>query len=496
MSKFRTLAPLFCLTGIGCTAVAPVDAASKKNDAAKGQPRPNVLVIMVDQMAAWTLGCYGGKEIGTPNIDLLAGEGCIATGFYANTPVSTPSRGAFQTGLYPQENGAYKNDEQIRQDVSTWAQVLREKGYQTGYAGKWHLDGNPKRPGWDIRGKDMGWSDRAAMYSFGHYKTIEYEPGDDHPRMSSDVTTVAANYPTDWFTSRALEFMGRHSRESFCFMLSIPDPHPAYLVRAPYSTMYPSSTMKLPATLTEEPKSDYYLYNETRIGAPDGKAKKTKSEYDQIVATLPQNKSQYFGMIKCIDDNVGRIITWLKDNSLYDNTIVVFTSDHGDMMGEHARMAKGVPFESAARVPFIVRYPAKIKGGTVCDCIASSIDFYPTILALAEVEQKEKVSGSSFETALTGKVQKGWKDRAFIRAYAASYPWVGVVTRDYKLIYGKNDVRGKALLIDRKKDPSESYNKVEDAAYATLASSLSQEIFDYCTAHNDPHLEWLKKRVK
>ena len=488
-----SITPLVCLSGFCYSMETASQKADVKQDAAQ---KPNVLVIMVDQMATWTLGCYGGNEIGTPNIDALASEGSLLTGFYVSTPVSTPSRGSFMTGLYPNEHGAYKNDKQIRQDVSTWAQALRDAGYQTGYAGKWHLDGNPQRPGWDIRGKDMGWSDRTQMYSFGHYKFIDCDV-QGQPFFDPDaMATNPANYPTDWFTDRTLEFIDKHKNGNFCYMLSIPDPHVPYVARAPYNAMYPPSTMKMPATLTEKPKSNHFLYNETRQKSSDPKVK-AKSEYNEIVKTLPQNKSQYFGMIKCIDDNIGRMIAYLKANNLYDNTIIVFTADHGDMMGEHGRMAKAVPFDGAARVPFIVRYPAKIKAGTVCDNIASSIDFYPTLLALAGIEQKTKVSGKNMDAILTGSPNvKTWNDKAFYRCYSSNYPWVGVVTKEYKLVYGEKDVNNKALLIDRKKDPSESYNVIDDPAYASVVKSLTKDIMDYCRTHKDTHIEWLEKRIK
>lgn len=476
-----------------CTLLPAIGAQGTENRTSHaGQAlHPNVLIIHCDQLAAWTLGCYGGNEIGTHNIDRLAAEGTLATNFYANTPVSTPSRGCFLSGLYPTEHGAFKNDRQIRQDIPTFASELRDAGYATGYFGKWHLDGNPKRPGWDIRGKDMGWSDRRSMYSFGHYKTIRAQK-DTHPEFSKEVSAEAATYPTDWFTDRALEFIEAHKGGPFCAMLSIPDPHGPYLIRPPYDTMYPPEQIKLPATLTEEPATDHFFYIESRMKSD---RKSGKTEYELILKNIRRDKSAYFGAIKCIDDNIGRIIRYLEKSGLYDNTIIVFTADHGDLMGEHARMAKAVPFESSARIPFIIRYPKLIPRGGRSKRVASCIDFYPTILELTGTPQQGRISGRSLAPQLCGR-QDAWTDKVFFRSYSANYPWVGVVTGEYKLVYGSRDPEGKALLIDRRNDPEERYNRFEDPTYAPVIKQLTDDILRYCREHNDPHGEWLEKRIR
>lgn len=487
-SMQHMLLPLTC----SLLPIAGVQAAgSPETHTARKDSRPNVLIIHCDQLAAWTLGCYGGGGIETPNIDRLAAEGTLMTNFYANTPVSTPSRGCFLSGLYPNEHGAFKNDKQIRQDIPTFASELRDAGYATGYFGKWHLDGNPKRPGWDIRGKDMGWTDRTSMYSFGHYKILRKQPG-SHPEFGKEVAQTAAEYPTDWFTDRAMDFMKAHKNRPFCAMLSIPDPHGPYLIRPPYDTMYPPETVEVPATLTEAPANDHFFYNESRHKVVDKKSGKT--QYEEILQNIRKDKSAYLGEIKCIDDNVGRIIAFLKKSGLYDKTIIVFTADHGDMMGEHARMAKAVPLESSARIPFIIRYPKLVEQGVRSECVASCIDFYPTILALTGTTQQGSVSGRSLAPQLSGE-QATWNDEAFLRCYASVFPWVGIVTKEYKLVYGEKDPDGKGLLIDRRKDPGERYNCFDDPAYSEVIGQLTDKIVRYCREHQDPHGAWLEKRI-
>lgn len=261
---------------------------------------------------------------------------------------------------------------------------------------------------------------------------------------------------------------------------------------AALDTMYPPRQVELPATLTEEPRNDHFFYNETRnkIDRRSG-----KSEYDLILRNIRRDKSAYLGEIKCIDDNVGRIISYLKQAGLYDRTIIVFTADHGDMMGEHARMAKAVPLEASARIPFIVRYPKLIPAGSHSEHVASCIDFYPTILELTGTRQHGQVSGHSLARVLEGRSDR-WDDAAFLRCYASVYPWVGIVTPEYKLIYGEKDPNGKALLIDRRKDPGELYNCFDDPAYSRVIRELTERIVRYCREHNDPHGEWLEKRIR
>jgi len=274
--------------------------------------------------------------------------------------------------------------------------------------------------------------------------------------------------------------------------------------------------MKIPATLAAKPTSDHYFFNVSRLGLAGGddeddgggkaakkgkgkdkgKTSKPKNAADQVAKSLPKNKSQYFGMIKCIDENVGRIIKYLKANNLYDNTIIVFTSDHGDLMGDHALMGKGYPFDGCARVPFIIRYPAKIKAGTVCDNVVSSVDFYPALLSLAGVEQKVKVDGKNMAVLFTGAPEAAaWENKAFFSHDSRAYPWIGVVTKDYKLVFGKTDIRNKALFIDRKKDPTESYNQIDNPAYAGVIKSLGKDVLDYCKAGYQPFYPWMQKRI-
>ena len=144
---------------------------------------PNVLIIHTDQQSWWTLGCYGSTVISTPNIDRLASEGAKLTGFFVNSAVCTPSRGTFLTGRYPHAHGAFRNNLPLNRDEVTFAEIFRRNGYETGYAGKWHLDGTA-RPGWVHAERSMGFEDANFMFNRGHWKKIaDTDMGDCEPTI-------------------------------------------------------------------------------------------------------------------------------------------------------------------------------------------------------------------------------------------------------------------------------------------------------------------------
>ena len=170
--------------------------------------RPNLLVIHTDQQSCWSLSAYGGTLVSTPNIDSLATEGVILDSFFTNVAVCTPSRGCFVTGRYEHAHGAYRNNIPLGRDEITFAQVLRDAGYDTGYAGKWHLDGTP-RPGWVHPERSMGFADARFMFNRGHWKKISDPPMNDMEPVVHPYREIGddRSYPTDWLTDRAIDFV-------------------------------------------------------------------------------------------------------------------------------------------------------------------------------------------------------------------------------------------------------------------------------------------------
>jgi arylsulfatase A-like enzyme len=263
---------------------------------------PNLLIIHTDEHNFRTLGCYRavlppeqalmwGEDavVTTPHIDWLAKHGALCTSFYATTPVCSPSRSAFVSGRYPQNTPVVTNNIPMDDDIVTFAEILRQQGYATGYAGKWHLDGG-SRPGWAPKRK-FGFQDNRYMFNRGHWKQLEETPAG--PRVKARNARGKATYlvrganeksfTTDFLADKTVAFIEAHKSAPFCFMVSIPDPHGPDSVRPPYDTMFKGQTAKAPRTFAQP--DDYLPFWSKRRGGFNGMA-------------------SYFGMVKCIDDNV------------------------------------------------------------------------------------------------------------------------------------------------------------------------------------------------
>lgn len=435
----------------------------------------NLLVIQTDEHHFKTLGCYGGKIVKTPNIDWIARNGAIATSFYATTPVCSPSRGALMSGKYPQHTPVTNNNIKLGDDIVTFAEVLRRKGYATGYAGKWHLDGNGK-PQWGPKRK-FGWEDNRFMFNRGHWKM--FADGSNGPRVGSmkngrpDYGLKGADeksFATDWLTDKVINFVNEKKGKSFCYMVSYPDPHGPNTVRAPYDTMYDDAKPPIPRSV-----------NKTRAQTPKWAAKAPRITADTIRVLMPK----YYGMVKCLDDNIGRILDTLRKNGQIDNTIIVFTSDHGDLCGEHGRLNKGVPYEGSARIPFLIYTPGKIKGGTVVNEALSCIDFMPTVMNLMNAKHAQKVDGRD-ATALFTKSKSDWNDVAFIRSTSAGKPWLCAVSDRYKLVYSD---MGDPWLFDLEKDPDEMTNLFNEPASKKIVTTMTTQLRNYSKLQKDPYAD-------
>lgn len=432
----------------------------------------NLLVIQTDEHHFKTLGCYGGKIVKTPNIDWIAKNGAIATSFYATTPVCSPSRGALMSGKYPQHTPVTNNNIKLGDDIVTFAEVLRRKGYATGYAGKWHLDGDGK-PQWGPKRK-FGWEDNRFMFNRGHWKM--FADGPNGPQVGStkngrpDYGIKGADeksFATDWLTDKVINFVNEKKGKSFCYMVSYPDPHGPNTVRAPYDTMYEDVKPPIPRSV-----------NKTRAQTPKWAAKAPRITADTIRLLMPK----YYGMVKCLDDNIGRILDTLRRNGQIDNTIIVFTSDHGDLCGEHGRLNKGVPYEGSARIPFLIYTPGKIKGGTVVNEALSCIDFMPTVMNLMNTKHGQKVDGRDATALFTG-VKTDWSDMAFIRSTSVSKPWLCAVSDRYKLVYSE---MGDPWLFDLEKDPDELINLFNDPESKDVITTMTDQLQRYCKLQKDP----------
>jgi len=455
--------------------------------------RTNLLVIQTDEHNFRTLGCYralmpkaqalmwGQAVVETPNIDWLARNGAVCTRFYATTPVCSPSRSAFVSGRYPQNTPVTNNNIPLSDEVVSFAEILRRQGYATGYAGKWHLDGGGK-PQWAPERK-FGFADNRFLFNRGHWKQLELTAAGPRVKARSaqgqpnyDVKGAdEKNFTTDFLADRTVEFIRAHKDQPFCYMVSIPDPHGPNTVRPPYDTMYDGVKFTPPPSMSKP-----------AAGLPSWGAKQRTRWVDKPMAL-------YYGMVKCIDDNVGKVLAALRQTGLMDRTIVVFTADHGDLCGEHARDNKGVPYEGSAKIPFVLYCPGKVKPGTVVTQALGCVDFLPTVLALMGVKTAGKEEGRDASALFLGKAPADWQDIAFFRGTTGpgTVSWLAAVTSRYKLVLSPHDA---PWLFDLETDPNELTNLFQDAGHREIVRDLARRIAAYCRKHNDPDGE--ARRIK
>lgn len=463
--------------------------------------QPNLLIIMTDEHNFRTLGCYRdllsedqahvwgkGVAVETPHIDSLARDGVLCTRFYGTTPLCAPARASLMTGLYPHATGVPVNHVSMNDDSVTFAEVLSRQGYKTGYFGKWHLDGDAK-PGWAPERK-FGWEDNRYMYNRGHWKN--FVDTDKGPKVNAPLNEAgtmpsydlgdadADSYPTDFLTDRTIEFMEKHREGPFCVMLSIPDPHQPDTVRAPYDTMYSHFSYESPKTMFKTASQTPHWI----VG----------NEGDQIPEkTLNQkNMAGYFGMVRLIDDNVGKILRFLDKENLTERTVVVFTSDHGDLLGEHARHNKRLPYEGSAISPLIVRYPPTIKAGKRIHSAMTTADFPVTMLSLLNSKETlGAVHGRDLsDQFLNDESEVRKKDITYMRGVMSPLGpppyWVAAFDDRYKLVIGKDE---PPWLLDLEKDPDEVINFYNKPGYRDIVLRFINKLNQLLEATEDPGLK-------
>jgi arylsulfatase A-like enzyme len=448
---------------------------------ADSPPRPNLVIVQTDEHNFRTLGCYratltaeqalmwGDAVVETPHIDAIADRGALCTRFYATTPVCSPSRASFVSGLYPQHTPVVTNDIRLNDGIVTFAELLRRAGYVTGYLGKWHLDGEGK-PQWAPE-RRFGFEDNRYMFNRGHWKQLEDTP--EGPRVKTSNPDGEPTYAiqgadeqsftTDFLTDRTVEFIHAHRERPFCVMLSLPDPHGPDTVRPPYDTMFQDQTYRQPRSALKPDQ-----------GLPSW-GQKQNGNYDQ---------ANYYGMVKCIDDNVGKILDALRETEVLDQTIVVFTADHGDLRGEHHRQNKGVPYEGSAKIPFVIAYPGRIPPGQIIHQALGCVDFLPTILGLMDVATAGDHHGRDASMLLTtGQAPAGWNDVSVLRGTGLEPGWLAAVTSRYKLVVSTSD---DPWLFDLENDPDELVNRFLESAYRPTVGQLARELAEYGQRYDDP----------
>ncbi len=435
--------------------------------------KPNVLLILPDQMRATAMGCMGNRDVQTPNIDRMASEGILFRKTYANVPVCCPARAILMTGTYPHINGMRANDLRLRESETTIAEILKGRGYRTGFIGKWHLDGGPRDPGFVPPGPRRQGFDFWAAYEC-HHKHFEPTYFRDSPEM-----ITKNQFEPEASCDFAVEFLeSQPSNQPFFLTVQMGPPHDPYGAPEEYMNKY------LPERI--HPPENWQPGSESRPNKP-ARQKNAALMNRNVEPGGLEEIAAYYAAITALDDQVGRLLKTLKERGFDENTIILFTSDHGDMLGSHGMRRKRKPHDESARVPGIMRWPANIPKRQAVDTLFSHIDMAPTLLALTGTEVPKNMQGSDLSQVALGKTTQG-PEAVLLQIFvpfnpdAISKPWRGIITATHTYARFENK---PWVLFDDQIDPSQMKNLVDDAASLTLRNSLDDKLSELMKSNGD-----------
>jgi arylsulfatase A-like enzyme len=495
-----------------------VQKDSNGNDSKK---RPNIVFIMSDDHAYQAISAYSDHLIKTPNIDRIAKEGMLFSNASVTNSICAPSRATILTGKHTHINGKVDNHNLFDTTQVTFPQLFKKAGYQTAMFGKLHFGNNPK-----------GIDEFMILPGQGHYINPDFITKHGDTTITGYVTDIITDMSIDWLDKK------RDTEKPFLLMYLHKAPHRPWWPRADKFKEYTKKTFPLPETLFDdysnrgtaaktaemnllldmEYEHDSKIFPETlaEMGHVEPVVKplqgsiyidydrlndEQQSQYRPILDSINQDfktnwpsmndrekmiwkyqryMQDYLGSISSVDDNVGRLLDYLDDNGLSDNTIVVYTSDQGFYLGEHGWFDKRFIYDESFKTPLLIRWPNAIKPGTTEDEMVQNLDFAQTFLEAAGIKAPEDMQGESLMPLLKGDNDR-W-DRKAVYYHYYEYPSVhmvkrhyGIVTKEYKLAHFYYDV-DEWELYDRKNDQKEMKNVYNDPEYAEIVVKLKIEL--------------------
>jgi len=459
--------------------------------------RPNIVFIMSDDHASQAVGCYGRGLNRTPGIDRIAREGARFDHCFCANGICAPSRAIILTGKHSHLNGVRDNEAAFDGAQSTFPKLLRAAGYETALYGKWHLKSDP-----------TGFDHWTILPGQGDY----YNP--DLVEMGRK--TRRAGYVTDILTDLAADFLtsGRDPSRPFLLMLHHKAPHRNWQPAERHLRLYDQAEFPEPPTLFDDYatrsraafeqemtiRDHMTLESDLKLGPPPARLDAAQREAwerayapkrqaferarlagDALVRWKYRRYLQdYLATIAAVDESVARVLDVLDRTGLAGDTLVVYTSDQGFFLGEHGWFDKRFMYEEALRMPLLMRFPGRVRPGSVNDDLLSNIDLAPTFLDVAGLGKPGAMQGRSFLPLLLGRRVAGWPESVYYHYY--EFPAVhmakrhyGVRTRRHKLIHFYDDIDAWELY-DLEKDPRELRNVFDDRAYADVRRGLEAEL--------------------
>lgn len=483
----------------------------------------NVLLITSDQQHWNTLGILN-PEVKTPNLDRLARQGTLFTRSYCVNPTCTPTRASIITGMYPSQHGAYSLGTKLPESVPTVGDDFQANGYRTALVGKAHFqqtkstDEYPSLESLPIIGDLDYWRKfHGPFYGFErvelarnhadehlvgqHYAVWMEEKGlkdwrkhfrsPENPAYDPDnrTWTIPEEYHYDaWIAEKSNELLEQYAenQENFFLWSSFFDPHPRYLVPEPWDKMYDPAKVTLPSVtegehdknpphfkLTQEEKPDFSSYQE-----PDGNGCHGFASHLRDDESMRKNIATYYGMITLMDKYIGKILDKLEELGLADDTMIVFTTDHGHFYGHHGLVAKG-PFhyEDMIKIPHIVKMPDAVPTGQTSEALQSSVDLAPTFLSVAGIDVPRRMTGVDQKAVWFGE-KKHARDHVLVenRHQPTTINHRTYVDDRYKLTVYYNQDCGE--LFDLRNDPGEIDNLWDNPEHADLKRDLFHKMLN------------------
>jgi len=486
-SRLVVLVGSVLVGGLACRSLAAEPAPRK----------PNLLFIWTDEQRADTMAVYGNARIHAPNLNMLAGESIVFERAYVTQPVCTPSRSSVLTGLWPHTNGCTTNDIPLSADVRCLPELIGDPQYRTAYMGKWHLgDEIFAQHGFqEMVSIEDGYlkcyrpnRDRSRRSDYHHFLLSKgYQPDRDNKTFSRQF---ACRLPIEhckpkFLEMKACEFLRRNRNQPFILYINFLEPHMPFF--GPLDDEHDPSEVYLPLNFLDPLEDNeplrYRLLREF-----------CREHYGRDEASLKELTRKYWGLVTQVDRGVGEILKTLDELRLSDNTIVVFTSDHGDMMGSHGLVMKTVMYEEAVKVPWLMRIPGSDYRPRAITQPVGHIDVVPTLLDLMGVEVPPDLQGHSLVPLIRGRQPA--EDHVFIEwnpgtglnlakkgsrlASKADLDRIRqerirtVVSPDgWKLCLSDTD---KSQLFNLREDPGETRNLFDSGRHRDVIARLSERI--------------------
>jgi len=458
--------------------------------------RPNILFIMSDDHAAHAMSCYGSRINTTPQIDRIAREGMRFDNCFCTNSLCAPSRASIMSGTYSHINGVRILSDKLDPGTDTFVRRLQASGYQTALVGKWHLYTEPR--GFDYYKMLPGQGLYHDPYFIESGSRFDWESITN--QHDETMGLQERGYVTDLIADSCIKWLDQRDPEKpFMLMCHHKAPHRPWETDEKHKDMYADIDIPEPETLYDDYATRSRAAREAKMRV--GEHMYATDVKREIPGELHGNElrswayqyyiKDYLRCVASIDDNVGRLLDYLDENGLAENTLVIYTSDQGFFLGDHGWYDKRFMYEESLRMPFVVRYPKEIAAGAVNTDIILNHDFPALFLELAGADIPKAWQGRSFRPLLHGETPTDWRTGMYYRYWEHGghgvFAHYGLRTERYKLIYyygdpldtgcGYNEVKEPEWeLFDLEKDPRELRNVYADDEYVDVVKELKNEL--------------------